>query len=61
MKRFTVKLLIKQMGRQCKTCRQHYEAEIEAGSTEEAVAIAKDQSGANPATHKFNILLVKEI
>ncbi|QIG62018.1 hypothetical protein [Citrobacter phage IME-JL8] len=49
------------MGRQCKTCRQHYEAEIEAGSTEEAVAIAKDQSGANPATHKFNILLVKEI
>ena len=60
MKRFTVKLTIKRMGRNCQSCRQLYETEVMAESAEEAVAIAKNQSGANPDYHKFSVSLIKE-
>ncbi|AWD92229.1 hypothetical protein HOT14_gp29 [Escherichia phage vB_EcoS_IME347] len=61
MKRFTVKLTIKRMGRRCSTCRQNFETEVKASSAEEAVAKAKLQSGANADTHQFSINLVREI
>lgn len=61
MKRFKVKLTIRKMGMQCKSCKQDFETEVEATSQEEAIDIAKFLSKANLDTHKINISLIKEI
>ena len=61
MKRWIVKLTIRKMGMQCQSCRQDFECEVTADNEVEAAQFAKERSGANPLTHKFNINLIKEI
>lgn len=58
---FKVKLTIRKMGMQCQSCKQEFEADIEALNAEDAVSIAKELSGANPEYHKFSINYVREI
>lgn len=53
--RYKVKLTIRKMGRQCQSCKQQFECEVEAVSPESALMMAKEQSGANQETHQFQI------
>ena len=55
-----VKLSIRLMGRSCKNCTQDYIASVAAISAEDAVAKAKEMSGADPDTHKFLVAYVRE-
>lgn len=57
--RFNVRLTIRRMGRQCQTCKQEFETIVEAETAEDAVAIAKERTGANPDTHQFVINYVR--
>lgn len=61
MKSFLVKLTIRKMGMQCRSCKQSFECEVIADSNETAVVSAKLKSGANPETHKFSIDYVREV
>lgn len=61
MKRWFVKLTIRKMGMQCRSCKQEFECEVMAPDKETAVVTAKLTSGANPETHKFNINLIREV
>lgn len=61
MKSYFVKAVIMRMGRSCSSCRQEFEIELQADSTESAIAAAKIACGADLETHKFKIALVKEI
>ncbi|AGI61441.1 hypothetical protein pSf1_0058 [Shigella phage pSf-1] len=49
------------MGRNCSSCRQSFECEVEARGELEAAARAKELSGANQDTHQFSIDLVRKI
>lgn len=55
-----VKLTIRRMGRDCGSCKQDFECEVDANGAIEAAAKAKELSGANPETHKFSINFVRE-
>lgn len=59
--RYLVKLTTRKMGMMCQSCKQDFEAEVEANSSDEAVSKAKFMTGANPETHKFSINYVREI
>lgn len=58
---FNVRLKIMLMGRACRSCSQTFETTVQASSAEEAVAEAKAKSKADPDTHKFSILSIKEM
>ncbi len=57
---YNVSLQSRKMGGFCKTCVQNFSFEVEAGSMEEAVIIAKVQTGLNLDYYKINILRVSE-
>ena len=57
--RWIIKLTIRKMGMQCRSCKQEFECEVVADNEAEAAQYAKELSGANPETHKFNIDLIK--
>ncbi|VUF55288.1 Phage protein [Escherichia phage Stevie_ev116] len=59
--KFKVKLTIRRMGRNCGSCKQDFECEVEALNTVDAVQCAKVLSGANPETHQFSINYVRAI
>ena len=59
--KWKVKLTIRRMGRNCGSCKQDFECEVDARCALEAAARAKELSGANPNTHQFSINYVKEI
>lgn len=61
MKRWLVKLTIRKMGMQCRSCKQEFECEVFAENEVEAAQFAKEQSGADAETHKFNINLIRSI
>lgn len=56
-----VKLTIRKMGMQCKSCKQKFECFVIADNEVEAAMFAKEKSGANPETHKFNIDLIRKV
>lgn len=56
-----VKLTIRRMGRNCGSCKQEFECEIEALNTVDAIQCAKYLSGADPETHQFSINYVREV
>lgn len=56
-----VKLTIRRMGMQCKSCKQSFECYVIADNEVEAAQFAKEKSGFNPETHKFNIDRVRRI
>lgn len=56
-----VKLTIRRMGRNCASCKQNFECEVEALSNVDAIHIAKVLSGANPETHQFSINHVRVV
>lgn len=58
---FKVKLTIRRMGRNCASCKQDFECEVEALNDVDAIQIAKVLSGANPETHQFSVNLVRVI
>lgn len=58
---FEVKLTILLMGRTCASCKQNFEAKVEAGSSEEAVSKVKKMSGVDTTTHKFLVNYVRGI
>lgn len=58
---FKVKLTILLMGRTCASCKQNFEARVEASSYEEAVSKAKKMSGVDATTHKFLVNYVRGI
>ena len=58
---FEVKLTILLMGRTCASCKQNFEAKVEASSSEEAVSKVKEMSGVDTATHKFLVNYVRGI
>ncbi|ARB06654.1 hypothetical protein [Salmonella phage GJL01] len=49
------------MGRNCGSCKQDFECEVDARGALEAAARAKELSGANTDTHQFSINYVREI
>lgn len=53
--KWKVKLTIRRMGRQCRSCKQVFECEVSASSEVEAAQFAKELSGADTETHKFSI------
>lgn len=53
--KWKVKLTIRRMGRQCRSCKQVFECEVAADNEVEAAQFAKELSGADPETHKFSI------
>lgn len=57
---YDVKLTILLMGRSCSSCKQNFEASVTAQSSEEAVAICKALSGADPEAHKFLVNYVRQ-
>lgn len=59
--KFKVKLTIRRMGRNCGSCKQDFECEVDALGALEAAAKAKELSGANPETHQFSINYVRAI
>lgn len=59
--KFKVKLTIRRMGRNCGSCKQDFECEVEALNNVDAVQCAKVLSGANPETHQFSINYVRSI
>ena len=58
---FEVKLTILLMGRICASCKQNFEAKVEASSAEEAVSKVKEMSGVDTTTHKFLVNYVRGI
>lgn len=58
---FEVKLTILLMGRTCASCKQNFEAKVEARSAEEAVSKVKQMSGVDTTTHKFLVNYVRGI
>ena len=58
---FKVKLTIRRMGRNCASCKQDFECEVEALNDVDAIHIAKVLSGANPEKHQFSINYVRAI
>lgn len=58
---FEVKLTILLMGRTCASCKQNFEAKVEASSAEEAVSKVKQMSGVDTKTHKFLVNYVRGI
>lgn len=58
---FEVKLTILLMGRTCASCKQNFEAKVEAISANEAVSKVKEMSGVDTATHKFLVNYVRGI
>lgn len=58
---FEVKLTILLMGRTCASCKQNFEANVEASSAEEAVSKVKEMSGVDTTTHKFLVNYVRGI
>lgn len=56
-----VKLTTRKMGMQCRSCRQSFELEVIADSSESAVAAAKKQTGLDPDTHQFSIEYVRSL
>lgn len=58
---FEVKLTILLMGRTCASCKQSFEAKVEASSAEEAVSKVKQMSGVDTTTHKFLVNYVRGI
>lgn len=62
---FEVKLTILLMGRTCASCKQNFEAKVEAkveaSSAEEAVSKVKEMSGVDTTTHKFLVNYVRGI
>lgn len=61
MSSWFVKLTIRRMGRQCRSCRQDFECEVEAANEREAVDIAKALSDADQETHQFNVNIVRKL
>lgn len=61
MATYIVKAVILKMGRSCASCRQNYECEVAAESSEDAIAKAKVMCGADMDTHKFKIAMVREV
>ncbi|EFW1287491.1 hypothetical protein bas06_0088 [Escherichia phage KarlJaspers] len=59
--KYKVRLTIRRMGRNCSSCRQSFECEVEARGELEAAARAKELSGANQDTHQFSIDLVRKM
>ncbi|QDH94229.1 hypothetical protein [Escherichia phage vB_EcoS_PHB17] len=59
--KWKVKLTIRRMGRNCSSCRQEFECEVEAQNTVDAIQCAKVLSGADPETHQFSINFVRGI
>lgn len=57
--KWKVKLTIRRMGRNCRSCRQEFECEVEATNYFDALKIAKELSGADPETHQFSINYVR--
>nr|DAG39740.1 MAG TPA: Protein of unknown function (DUF983) [Caudoviricetes sp.] len=49
------------MGRNCSSCKQSFECEVEARGELEAAARAKELSGANQETHQFSVNLVRKV
>lgn len=58
---FEVKLTILLMGRTCASCKQNFEAKVEASIAEEAVSKVKEMSGVDTTTHKFLVNYVRGI
>lgn len=58
---FEVKLTILLIGRTCASCKQNFEAKVEASSAEEAVSKVKEMSGVDTTTHKFLVNYVRVI
>lgn len=59
--KFKVKLTIRRMGRNCRSCRQEFECEVEALNDVDAIQIAKVLSNADPEMHQFSINYVRGI
>lgn len=58
---FKVKLTIRRMGRNCGSCKQEFECEVEALNSVDAIQIAKALSNADPDVHQFSINYVRSI
>lgn len=58
---FKVKLTIRRMGRNCGSCKQDFECEVEALNDVDAIQCAKVLSCADPETHQFSINYVRAI
>lgn len=61
MSKYIVKAAIRKLGKECAACTQHVEFELNAESSEDAVAQAKKASRFNDETHQFKLQLVKEV
>lgn len=59
--KFKVKLTIRRMGRNCGSCKQDFECEVEAFNNVDAIQCAKVLSGADPETHQFSINYVRAV
>ena len=59
--KWKVKLTIRRMGRNCRSCRQEFECEVVAENEVEAAAFAKELSGADPETHQFSINYIRGV